>query len=379
MNNYDDIYPPYDVNERFIHGECENQCRSTVISQYILRYPQSLAKTNEYGYLPLHILLRNESSSIDDALLMIEIYPAALQHQNNNGQQPLHIECVHQRRSCIISTCIELYPESLKVSDYWGDLPLHVLLPSVMLRKFVASPIDLVQLMIEKYPAALEHQNGQGELPLHLECHYNCRSILISQLIERYPEALAVADENGFLPLHKLLWKQPSSIDDALMMIEKYPAALHHHDGYDYRPFHYECMAQCRPSLISKCIEIDPESLDDRAIYALINKIRKSNFFEYSSVLQLVFATRPMSLYQVLPVDCDIRKDPTYRRRILNQLPRHVFTPNHQSDYQDLNWQSRASIMMLLTQMKMQQQSRQRQQKRPSNRNKNADEAVLPS
>jgi hypothetical protein len=50
----------------------------------------------------------------------------------------------------------------------------------------------------------------------------------------------------------------------------------------------------------------------------------------------------------------DKRKDPTYRRRILHLLPRHVFTPTHDADSRDLNWKPRSALVMLLTQMKSQ-------------------------
>jgi hypothetical protein len=53
-------------------------------------------------------------------------------------------------------------------------------------------------------------------------------------------------------------------------------------------------------------------------------------------------------------LDDDFQEYPEYRRRILNLLPHHVFTPAHKSDYRDLNWQPRAAMMMLLSQMKIQ-------------------------
>jgi hypothetical protein len=40
----------------------------------------------------------------------------------------------------------------------------------------------------------------------------------------------------------------------------------------------------------------------------------------------------------------------------MNLLPHHVFTPTHEIDYRDLNWQSREAMMMLLSQIKIQQQ-----------------------
>jgi hypothetical protein len=215
--------------------------------------------------------------------------------------------------------------------------------------------INLALMMMEKYPAALSRRNIDGQLPLHVECECRSRSPIIAKFIESYPEALAKADSTGYLPLHMLLWNQSSSIDDAMMMIEIYPAALRHRNTYVNCPLHFECITQCRSAVISKCIERYPEAVDDQAIAEIIIKINKRNFHAYTSILSMVFTVRSMSLYSSYPnVKDDIRLNPPYRRRILNLLPRHVFTPTHESDYRDLNWQPRSAMMILLSQMQIQ-------------------------
>jgi hypothetical protein len=173
-----------DMNDAIdIHTECAYQCRSSIILEYIELYPEILAKADDYSYLPLHVLLGNEASSIDIALMMIEKYPTALQHQNFGRWLPLHLECRHLCRSAIIARCIQLYPQALAMAEMEGDLPLHVLLWNK------ASSIDDALMMIEKYPAALRHRNRENDLPLHMECMYQCRSTLISKYIQLYPKA----------------------------------------------------------------------------------------------------------------------------------------------------------------------------------------------
>jgi hypothetical protein len=109
-----------------------------------------------------------------------------------------------------------------------------------------------------------------------------------------------------------------------------------------------ECHSRCRSSIISRCIELYPGILDDEAVAIIIAKVNKSNFLAYAPALLVIFAARPMSLYdREASSQYDIRADPHYRRRILNLLPRHVFTPTHESDYRDLHWQPRAAMMML--------------------------------
>jgi hypothetical protein len=353
---YQQTLQQHDANpaEIDIHEECKNQCRSSIILTCIDQHPESLAIADEHGRLPLHILLRNKSSSIDVALMMIEKYPPALQHWNYIGDLPLHIECCDHRRSSIISRCIELYPEALAIADGHGFLPLHWLMSSE------SSTVADALMMIEKYPAALQHQSKRGHLPLHIECQNQCRSSIISRCIELYPEGLAMTDDDRLhLPLHVLLSNYKSTIDDALTMIEKYPAALQHRDKYGYLPLHAECYKECRPSIIMRCIELYPESVDDYIISRIFDKINEHNYHRgsgYKSVVTMIVTLRPMSLYRPRASNInDIRTNPDYRRRILNLLPRHVFTHQHESDYRGLNWQPRAAMMMLLSQMEIQQ------------------------
>jgi hypothetical protein len=269
-----------------IYGECQNECRSSIIQQYIALHPESLAKADREGYLPLHRLLEHQLSTIDDALMMIKRYPIALRHRNELSYMPLHIECKNQ-----------------------------------------------------------------------------CRSSIICQCIDEYPRSLARVDAQGYLPLHLLLGHTSSSIEDALMMIEKYPAALKHRNIDGDPPLHLECIHHCRPIIVSKCIELYPQGLDDTAMDIISVLLDKIDFHEQASILSIVFAARPLSMYDSdsLITD-DISKNPSYRRRILHRLPHHVFTPIHESDYRDLNWEPRAAMMMLMSQMQIQQQSRERQQ-----------------
>jgi hypothetical protein len=316
--------------------------------RHIEEFPASLAKADKHGCLPLHELLENESSSIDDALLIIEKYPAALQHRNNKGYLPLHVECKHRCRSSIMSICMELYPEGLAIANEDGCLPLHRLLWNP------ASTIEDALMMIEKEPRALRHEGKEDRLPIHIECIYRRRSLIITKCIELYPEALGKADVQGYLPLHRIVSQRSStlSVDVILMMIEKYPAALVRQNSYEFTPFHIECMTQCRSAIISKCIELYPQALDDTAITIIIEKTRGIQDYSFTKVFSIIFAIRPMSLYDYDDVtENDIRKNPYHRRRIMHLLPRQVFTPTHDADYRDLNWQPRAAIMILLSQI----------------------------
>jgi hypothetical protein len=241
-----------------IHEECKNQCRSFIIQRFLEQHPDpenELSKADEEGYLPLHRILLNHESSLAIALMVMEKCPELVKYPGVNGYLPLQMECDHRCRSAVISRCIEVYPEALAIAKTSGSLPLHRLLWNP------ESTIEVALMMFEKYPTALQHQNGSLYLPIHIESWNRCRSIILMKCIELYPEALEVADENGYLPLHCILEKKESSVNDALMMIEKYSAALQHGNYIEYLPLHIECEVQCRLSIISICIELYPQAL----------------------------------------------------------------------------------------------------------------------
>jgi hypothetical protein len=194
------------------------------------------------------------------------------------------------------------------------------------------------------------------EIDIHEECRYQCRSSIILRYIDQHPESLAKADKNSCLLLHWLLLHETSSIDLTLTVIEKYPAALKHRFVCGILPIQIEAFHRCRYLIMSKCLELYPESLDEATLRWFMYKVNNSrNFDQFKDVLLLVFAAFPMGLYsRENDMRQDVRDDLNFRRKILNLLPRHVFTPIHDADYRDLNWQPRAATMMLMSQIKIQ-------------------------
>jgi hypothetical protein len=261
-----------------LHEECKHQCRSDIIFEWIEKDVEALARADESGWLPLHILLTNPSSSIDDALLMIEKYPDALKYRGNKWYQylPLHIECRNQCRSVLLSACMEKYPGAVSAVDAWSCIQLYYLLRNAN------SSIDDVLLMIKKYHAMTSRNLFQSEeLPIHLEFAY-----------------------------------------------------------------------RSRPSIIKKCIEIHPASANQRSVTRILSNIHNRNVSVGYSGLSLVFAANPSSLYDRGSNEDDLRHNPYFRRRILSLLPRHVFSPIHDADFAELNWQPRGAMLLFLSQIR---------------------------
>jgi ankyrin repeat protein len=261
----------------------------------------------------------------------------------------IRIECKTLCRYSVLSQYFRRYPESLAIPDWSGYLPLHWVLTNT------TSSISTALMMMEKYPAAVRHPNHYGNLPIHIECIYRCRPSILSKFIKLYPESLAKVDRRGLQPLHRTLLNNSSSIASAMVIIERYPVTLRQRNLTGYLPIHIECKNRCRPTIISKCIELYPKSLDGSTAFYILNKVTKKNFHNYAYFLSIIFTKNLMNLYaRISDLENDIRVDPHYRRRILNLLPRHIFTSTHRSDYRDLNWQPRAAMMMLLSLIKIQ-------------------------
>jgi hypothetical protein len=75
-----------------LHIECKNQCRLSIISKCIELYPEALATENNLNNLPLHVILGNQASSVDAALMVMEAYTDGLQHQNRDGVPVLMLQ-----------------------------------------------------------------------------------------------------------------------------------------------------------------------------------------------------------------------------------------------------------------------------------------------
>jgi hypothetical protein len=92
MEEYADLPTHHDKHGNYpIHIECSNLCRSLVIAKCMELFPESLAKMNTEGMLPLHRILWNNAVAIEeDILVMIEKYPAAFRYENIGCVPPPH-------------------------------------------------------------------------------------------------------------------------------------------------------------------------------------------------------------------------------------------------------------------------------------------------
>jgi hypothetical protein len=298
--------------------------------------------------------------------MMIERYPEALKHAAEyKSSLPLHMECKTQCRSDIITRCIELYPQSISIAETEGYLPLHYVI------SHPSSSEATTLMLIEKYPQAIEHvvddyYNNDGGLAIHIECKTQCRPSIIAKCIELFPEGLALVNEHDFLPLHNVFWNSSSSEVAAVMVMEKYPAALLFRDDEGNLPIHMECKNRFSPAVISRCAELCPESLSWFDYYpsgdipwSIALRRMEEHEVSYDRQLLSMIVFPPVSLYQPLNdplIDKLFMKydgDRHHQRMILNMHPTCLSSApaDHLQAYHDLNWQPRCSLVHLWLQM----------------------------
>jgi hypothetical protein len=304
-------------------------------------------------------LLQNSSIAEEDILDAITNSHEEVRKVDHYGGLPIHIECKYQCRLPILSKCIELYPESISVgAGRCKKVPLHVAMTSNS-----SSSVDSVLYLLGKYPDALQIKDINGNLPIHIECRYHCKLPVISKCIEVYPESLTIADNFGCLPLHRVLANPASSTAVALFMIEKDPETLRHGTLRDQLPIHVECQKQCRSSVISRCIQLYPESLSKCStsgslpLTRALCKVTYENIHQKRKSLGILLSSHPASFYHP-PDDPMIDKfymmrDPLCRRLILNLYPSCLSSAAHLQAYHDLNWEPRCSLLHLWIQLCM--------------------------
>ena len=111
--------------------------------------------------MPLHILCNNskvdEGTATQKLKLLIEKYPEAVRHTDNDGDLPIHL--ASKRRSPeFCRVLIEAYPGSERISNAEGQLPLHF--------ACVANNVATVAFLLRTYQDAINHADVEGVYPI---------------------------------------------------------------------------------------------------------------------------------------------------------------------------------------------------------------------
>ena len=130
------------------------------------------------GYTRIYKLCRSpntlketwrENALVRELRLLVEEYPMAMHHINDNGESLLHI-AVSQRsiEFCIILVSMDGGVDALKIQDIRGNLPLCYAITS--------KNIKVVEYIYSHHENAIGMANTEGLYPIHL-CSYSNKEI----------------------------------------------------------------------------------------------------------------------------------------------------------------------------------------------------------
>ena len=216
----------------------------------------SVRKEDKYGWMPLHTLSDNPEvdgvNAMQTLKFLIEKYPGAVLHADNNGSLPIHLASVTKSPE-FCQVLIDAAPDSIRSKDKNGWSPLHFLCG---VTRVGVNAIQTLQLLIENDREAVRQVcTNSGRLPIHdailLRSPEFCRL-----LIEAYPGSERRTTTNGELPLHlACLDGSPATVE---YMYGLYPDAIDATVG-GYYPIHYAILCSKHREIVQFLLDCDPD------------------------------------------------------------------------------------------------------------------------
>jgi len=80
-----------------------------------------------------------------------------LQHQNHQGELPLHLECKHRQRVAVVHRCIERNVSSVNAKDSRYRSPLSILLAKISyhIEDHIFSYLPLISVLVKACPGTM--------------------------------------------------------------------------------------------------------------------------------------------------------------------------------------------------------------------------------
>ena len=185
-----------------LHFACSNKNVTLNIIRLLLTAaaPDSVRSlaADQYGRVPLHYACGNPNVTLGIIQLLITEAPNSVWCRNYLDSMPLHILCENRQLGDeaameILRLLIEKYPEAVRHTDNDGNLPIHLAAGG-------AKSPEFCRLLIEAYPGSERTTTTTGALPLHWACAKGSLAT-VEYLYRLFPEAIARLAK-GFYPCH---------------------------------------------------------------------------------------------------------------------------------------------------------------------------------
>ena len=164
-----------------------------IMTQYTLRkkVTREIVKISDhYGNTPLHYSAFG--GQIEVATLLISVYGAPVNHQNNKNETPLHLACT-KGHVTFIQVFVKAYKPDMNTCDINKQIPLQ--------RAALSGQTYVVQCLNSDFHCDLKIIGARGRNLLHYAC-LNDHDKLARTLITTYNFSLIAADIDGNSPLH---------------------------------------------------------------------------------------------------------------------------------------------------------------------------------
>lgn len=131
-----------------------------VIEALISAYPQAAKEKSQFDTLPLHVAVRDVSSTIVDVVkVLLHHYPEGATILNAHGHTPLmsHLVICETPTLQVVDMLVKVYPEAVRLVDQYLYYPLH--------HAMDYDDWDIAKCLIDGYPEVLWKRTAAGETP----------------------------------------------------------------------------------------------------------------------------------------------------------------------------------------------------------------------
>eukprot|EP00980_Cylindrotheca_fusiformis_P016751 scaffold5048_cov121-Cylindrotheca_fusiformis.AAC.2 len=240
-------------NKTLLHSCMEYYSdRRGLVQEIIEAYPEALIHHDNEGYLPIHRALAggNRGAGLDLVKLMVLKAHLTVFEQTHSGQLPLHLACRHCDVS-VVQYLIDCFPELLSCRDNSGRFPLDYALFRDKARA------EVLTTMLDKCSSLLYLMDDSGDLPLHRVLRHNHHNldIVVETVTDVCPAALRFQNAEGQTPL-LLACEESNSLSQIYSLIRQWPEQVTTQPGFPFyeTSFNGELFAS---SLVSKSLSFD--------------------------------------------------------------------------------------------------------------------------
>ena len=185
-------------HKKIFRAACRNERITEGMIQCLLEYFPAASAIGE-GWTPLHVVCMSKSATLNIIKLLIDAAPETVRSLSKKGSTPLHKLCknteVNEATAIqILQWLIEKYPEALQHAENDGGwLPIHI-------ASWSKKSPEFFRVLVEANPGSERTPDASGLLPLHWAC-YNNSLATVEYLYKLYPDAILHESAGGCYPI----------------------------------------------------------------------------------------------------------------------------------------------------------------------------------